>query len=364
MSKKKIEEEPITLDPKELAEEAGLIYVNDEKRGFTRSLKGEHFQFFDTKGNLIEDPKEIKRIRALAIPPAYKDVWICPKPNGHIQATGRDAKGRKQYRYHAKWREVSDETKYNKMIAFGQALPNIRKKINQDLAEKGLSKAKILATIVHLLEVTLIRVGNEEYVKENKSFGLTTFRNRHVDVNGTKITFKFRGKSGQSHTISINDKRVAKIVKNCKDLPGQELFEYLDENGNPTTISSTDVNEYLKNITNEPFTAKDFRTWAGTVLAVFALQEFQQFDSEVQAKKNIVQAIEKVAKKLGNTPSVCRKSYVHPEVFNAYLDGTLIKVIKQRAEHELVENLSELTAEEAAVLAFLKERLDQELKKQ
>ncbi|MCE5317060.1 MAG: DNA topoisomerase IB [Parachlamydia sp.] len=351
------------LEPEKKTKDAGLVYVNDQKPGITRALKGAHFKYYGTDGKVITDTDEIQRIRSLAIPPAYKDVWICPKPNGHIQATGRDSKGRKQYRYHARWKEVRDETKYNKMVAFAQSLPSLRKRINRDMALPGLPKEKVLATVVHLLEVTLIRIGNEEYVRENNSYGLTTMRNHHVDVDGTKIMFNFRGKSGKKFSISLQDKRLAKIVKRCKELPGQDLFEYIDDEGNPVSISSTDVNEYLQNMTNDHFTAKDFRTWAGTVLAYFALQKFQQFDTDVEAKKNIVQAIENVAKKLGNTPSVCRKCYVHPEVFHAYLDGTLIKTIKQRAEQEIVASLEDLSSEESAVLAFLQQRLEQELKK-
>lgn len=363
MIKKAKIEDIVSTDPVQMAENAGLIYMNDRKPGIRRKLKGDHFVFFGVSGKAITDEKEIKRIRALAVPPAYKDVWICPKPNGHLQATGIDAKGRKQYRYHARWREVSDETKYNKMIAFANALPSIRKRIKKDIALTGMPKEKVLAAVVHMLEITLIRVGNEEYARDNKSFGLTTFRNRHVDVEGTKVSFKFRGKSGQNHTISFSDRRLAKIVKQCRDIPGQDLFEYLNEDGEPVSVTSTDVNEYLNSITQEHFTAKDFRTWAGTVLAVFALQEFEHFDSEVQAKKNIVQAIEKVAKKLGNTPSVCRKCYIHPEVITAYLDGQLLETIKQRAEQELIHELSDLTPEEAAVLAFLQLRLEIEIKK-
>lgn len=357
MKKSKIKPEIITtLEPKEIAEYAGLVYVNDQKPGIQRKRQGGHFIYIDLNNKMIKDKKEIQRIQALAIPPAYTDVWICPKPNGHLQATGRDAKGRKQYRYHTRWREVSDETKYNKIIVFAQALPAIRKRVNQDIALPGMPKEKILATVVHLLEATLIRIGNEEYARENHSFGLTTLRNRHVDVEGNKISFKFRGKSGQHHVISLNNRRLAKIVKRCKDLPGHELFEYLNEKGEPISVSSTEVNDYLQMITDDHFTAKDFRTWAGTVLAVFALQEFQQFDTQVQAKKNIVQAIEKVAKKLGNTSSICRKCYIHPEVFNAYLDGTLAKTIKKRAKQKSVD-IPDLKPEEAAVLAFLQKRL-------
>jgi DNA topoisomerase-1 len=365
MKKTKFKEEANStiIEAKEMAESAGLVYVNDQKPGLKRESKGSHFVYIGLNHKAIKDKKTIKRIQALAIPPAYTDVWICPLPNGHLQATGRDAKGRKQYRYHTRWRAISDETKYHKMIAFARALPKIRKRIHQDLALPGIQKEKILATVVYLLEVTLIRVGNEAYAKENKSFGLTTLRNRHVEIEGTKIFFKFRGKSGQSHVISLKNPRLAKIVKKCRDLPGQDLFEYLDDTGNPVPVNSTEVNAYLKNITEDYFTAKDFRTWAGTVLATFALQEFQEFDTDVQAKKNIVRAIEKVAKKLGNTPTVCRKCYVHPEVFNGYLDGTLLQTIRQRAEQELTGSLHDLTPEEAAVLAFLQQRLELEIEK-
>lgn len=352
---KKMQSNPITeIAPQEIAEVAGLVYVNDQKPGITRRLKGDHFIFIGLDGKTITDEKEIQRIRTLAIPPAYTDVWISPKANGHIQATGRDAKGRKQYRYHKRWREVCDETKYTKMVAFAEVLPNIRKSINRDLALSGMQKEKILAAIVHLLETTLIRIGNEEYARDNHSYGLTTLRNKHVDVKGQKITFKFRGKSGQHHTIALNDRRLANIVKRCKDLPGQDLFEYIDDDDKPIPITSTDVNDYLQAITQDHFTAKDFRTWAGTVFAVFALQQFEQFDSPTQAKKNIVQAIEIVAKKLGNTPSICRKCYIHPEILNAYLEGKLLKLARQ--QEDLVETLADLTKEEMSVLAFIKER--------
>ncbi|WP_039359300.1 DNA topoisomerase IB [Candidatus Protochlamydia amoebophila] len=357
MKKIKIKPEACTeIDPKKLAEVANLTYVNNFKHGITRERKGKQFIYKDSNGKVIIDSNEIKRIQALAIPPAYTDVWICPSFNGHIQATGRDAKGRKQYRYHALWKEVSDETKYGKMIAFAQALPTIRKRIKRDLSLTEMSKEKILAVVVYLLEMTLIRVGNEAYAKENNSFGLTTLQNRHVSIEGTKMTFKFFGKSGKQHTITLYDKRLAKIVRRCKDLPGQELFEYMDENAMPVSISSTDVNEYLRMITNDHFTAKDFRTWAGTVLTVFALQEFEHFDSHAQAKRNIVQAIEKVAKKLGNTPAICRKSYVHPEVFNAYLDQTLFKMTKHPSKKS-VDLVMELSFEETYVLNFLKKRM-------
>jgi DNA topoisomerase-1 len=348
-------------DPVGSAKAAGLRYVNDRGPGIRRKRAGKHFSYVGTDGKPIRDPDELKRIRALAIPPAWTDVWISPLPRGHIQASGRDAKGRKQYRYHARWREVRDETKYARMIAFGQALPRIRERTDRDLSLPGLPREKILATVVSLLETTFIRVGNEEYARENKSFGLTTMRNRHVDVEGGEIEFKFRGKSGKDHNISIRDRQLARIVKRCQDLPGQELFQYLDENGDRQTVDSDDVNQYLQEITGQEFTAKDFRTWAGTMLATLALQEFETFDSEAQAKTNVLRAIESVAERLGNTPSVCRKSYVHPTVIDAYLEGTMLESLKQKAEQALSESLASLRPEEAAVMALLQQRLAREV---
>ncbi len=262
----------IVTDPEEAAEDAGLRYVNDEQPGYTRKQKGDDFEYFDSSGKPITDERRVLRIQRLAIPPAYTDVWICPWSNGHIQATGRDARGRKQYRYHEKWREARDETKYERMVVFGAALPKIRKRVQEDLALSGLPKNKVLATIISIMERTFIRVGNEEYARENKSYGLTTMRNRHVKVNGAKLRFNFRGKSGVEHQVDVADRRLARIVKKMQDLPGQELFGYLDE-GDDTVrdITSQDVNDYLREITGEDFTAKDFRTWAGTVLAAVAL---------------------------------------------------------------------------------------------
>ncbi len=344
------------------AREAGLRYVSDDMPAIRREKSGHGFRYRYPTGDVVKEAEVLGRIKSLAIPPAWKDVWICPDPAGHLQATGRDDRGRKQHRYHTRWREARDETKYTRMIAFGKALSRIRKKVVRDLSLPGLSRNKVLATVVRLLEVSLIRVGNEEYARDNDSFGLTTMRDRHVDVNGSTIEFHFRGKAGRWHKVDIRDRRLAKIVKRCQDLPGQELFQYLDGEGKRQDVKSTDVNDYLREISGEDFTAKDFRTWAGTVLGAMALREFERFDSKTQAKKNIVQAIENVAERLGNTPAVCRKCYVHPDVIDAYLDGTLIRTLKRRAEEQLATSLRSLNPEEAAVLGLLQQRLAREEK--
>ena len=348
-------------EPAIAARAARLRYVSDTRPGIRRKRAGTGFSYKWPDGSLVHDAETLRRIKALAIPPAWTDVWICPIPNGHLQATGRDAKGRKQYRYHSRWREMRDETKYARMIAFGEALPQIRKRVTHDLALPDLPRDKILATVVRLLETTLIRIGNEEYAKTNRSYGLTTLRNRHVDVSGATIRFQFRGKSGIAHTIDINDRRLARIVAHCKELPGAELFQYVDNDGVRQSVDSGDVNAYLRDITEQDFTAKDFRTWAGTVLAALALSEMEAVDSETQAKKNVVQAIERVAERLGNTPSVCRKCYVHPAVLDGYREGTMLEALKQRAEYEIVDTLAGLKPEEAAVLAFLQQRLAREV---
>jgi DNA topoisomerase-1 len=344
-------------DPELSAREAGLAYVHVDRPGITRHRAGKGFFYRDPKGDRITDEKTLARIKSLAIPPAWENVWICPSANGHIQATGRDARNRKQYRYHPRWREVRDETKYEHMIAFGKALPSIRERVEADLRRKGMPKEKVLATIVRLLETTLIRVGNDRYAKENKSFGLTTMRDRHVDVSGSTVHFEFKGKSGVKHEIELKDRRLAAIVKRSQELPGQELFQYLDDDGSRQTVSSDDVNAYLKEISGQDFTAKDFRTWAGTLLAAEALTGFETFDSEASAKKNVVQAIESVAARLGNTTTICRKCYVHPAVIDAYLDGDTVESIRQRADKELGDNLRDLPPEEAAVLMLLHDRL-------
>jgi DNA topoisomerase-1 len=357
-------EPTIISDPVEAAKFAGLRYVSDHKPGISRELRGDSFVYFDPKGNEITDEAALKRIRSLAIPPAYTDVWICPNPNGHIQATGRDARGRKQYRYHPRWRAVRDETKYGRMLAFGQALPKIRERVDQDLLLPGLPREKVLATVVRLLETTLIRVGNDEYAKTNKSYGLTTMRDKHVKIEGSTVSFTFTGKSGVKHEISIKDRKLAQIVKRSRDLPGYELFQYIDENGNRQDVTSDDVNSYLQEITGEHFTAKDFRTWAGTILCTVALQEIGPFEKDTQAKKNVVQAVERVAERLGNTKAVCRKSYIHPEVIDSYLEGTLLDTLIQRTEEELEESIKGLDAEETTVLAFLRRRLMSEAEKE
>ncbi|KLK94230.1 DNA topoisomerase I [Microvirga vignae] len=352
------------VDPRDAAETAGLIYVSDEEPGIRRRKSGKGFTYLHPDGKKVEDKETLDRIRSLAIPPAYTDVWICPKANGHIQATGRDVKGRKQYRYHPAFREVREGTKYERMLEFAKGLPEIRNTIDEHMSRRGLPREKVLATVVHLLENTLIRVGNEDYAKQNKSYGLTTLRDPHVTVDGSELRFQFKGKSGKTWKLRVKDRRVAKIVKACQDLPGQDLFQYLDENGEQQSITSSDVNAYLKEITGRDITAKDFRTWAGTVLAALALAEFEQFDSEAKAKKNIRAAIEQVSARLGNTPTICRKCYVHPEVFSCYLEGSLLLEIKEEIETELREDLPSLRPEEAAVLTLLQERLSREVEQQ
>jgi DNA topoisomerase I len=347
----------IVTDPVASARLAGLRYVSEDLPGIRRRRAGRGFVYFGSDGDRVREPETLRRIKALVIPPAWRDVWICPVATGHLQAVGRDARGRKQYRYHARWRQVRDETKYTRMLVFARALPRIRARVAEDLARPGLSRAKVLATVVRLLETTLIRVGNEEYVRANKSFGLTTLRARHVDVNGAELRFAFRGKGGKEHAVGVRDPRVARIVRRLQELPGQEVFQYLDADGSRRTIDSADVNAYLHEITGEDFTAKDFRTWAGTVLAALALAEVREFATPREAKRNVVRAIDRVAARLGNTPAICRKSYVHPEVLQAYLDGVTIDALKIRTERAIGEGLSGLDAEEGVVLGLLQQRL-------
>lgn len=337
------------------AEEAGLRYVGDDTPGITRRKTDRRWAYFDPKGARITDRKTIDRINTLAIPPAYTDVWICPNPRGHIQATGRDAKGRKQYRYHEKYREARDSNKYTHMLAFAETLPAIRAAVERDMAKRGLPREKVLATIVRLLEQTMIRVGNDEYSKANKSFGLTTLRDRHVDVEGSELKFRFKGKSGKSWDLKLKDRRVARIVRQSQDLPGQRLFQYLDADGERHEVTSGDVNRYLREISGQDITAKDFRTWTGTVLAALALAAAEEADSETAQKRTIKRAIEQVAATLGNTPTICRKCYVHPEVFNLYLDRALAIDLASDAEEKLAEG--GLDPAERAVLDMLKTRL-------
>jgi DNA topoisomerase-1 len=346
-----------TVPPPEAAKSAGLIYVSDERPGITRQKQGQGFVYRTADGQAVRDLDTLRRIRSLAIPPAWTHVWICPRENGHIQATGRDARGRKQYRYHPRWREVRDEVKYNRVLGFGAALPRIRRRVAADLRRRGMIREKVLATVVRLLETTLIRVGNDEYAQQNGSYGLTTMRNRHAKVRGGHITFEFKGKSGKRHRVDVEDPQIARLVRRCQDLPGQELFGYLNGDGVVHNITSEDVNAYLREIAGADFSAKDFRTWAGTVLAAIALREFEQFTSRREAKQNVTRAIEAVAKMLGNTPAICRKCYIHPEILDGYLSGQTIATIQQRAEQRLRKSLAKLRPEEAAVMMYLHERL-------
>ena len=360
----------VVTDPVESAKEAGLRYVSDATPGIVRKRHGKSFRYVGPDGKPVRDAETLARIKSLVIPPAWNDVWICSSPKGHLQASGRDARGRKQSRYHPRWREVRDETKYERMLLFGAALPIIREHVEQDLARPGLPRLKVLATIVRLMETTLIRVGNAEYARENHSYGLTTMRNRHARVSGSKVTFDFKGKSGVRHTIDVNDRRLARIVKRCHDLPGYELFQYLDDDGQVRAVDSADVNEYLHEISGQDFTAKDFRTWAGTVLACSLLQEFEQFQSQTEAKRNVVQAIKSVAARLGNTPSVCRKCYVHPAVLDSYFAGSLlasplanplagpmVEPLERRVEAELDDSFAALRQEESSLMQLLHKRV-------
>jgi DNA topoisomerase-1 len=345
------------VDPVDAAQSAGLTYVNDDEPGIRRRKSGKGFTYVDAKGRTIKDPDELRRLKALAVPPAYTDVWISPDPNGHIQATGRDARGRKQYRYHPKFREVRDSTKFEHLVAFAEALPEIRERVDADMRKRKLGREKVLATVVHLLETTLIRVGNPDYARQNQTHGLTTLDEDHVDVTGDSLRFVFRGKGGKEWKLKVRDRRVARTVRLLEDLPGQRLFQWVDEDGRHHSVESADVNAYLREITGRDITAKDFRTWGGTVLAALALKEFEGFDSQAKAKKNLKAAIEHVAARLGNTPTICRKCYVHPEILSAYLEGALAESVTREAERALSGELEGLEPEEAAVLAMLRARL-------
>jgi DNA topoisomerase I len=347
------------LDPRAAAAAAQLRHTLDDRPGITRHKARSGFDYRRPDGSLVRDLATLRRIKSIVIPPAWTYVWINPDPQGHIQATGRDQRGRKQYRYHSRWREVRDESKYNKVLAFARALPLIRARVAADLRRHGLPRERVLAAVVRLLELTLFRIGNSEYAKSNKSFGLTTLRSRHARIKGGHIHLSFRGKGGTHYETDINDPRVARIVKSCRDLPGHELFQYLDDSGDRHTISSTEVNTYLREITGEDITAKDFRTWAGTNLAALALREFKRVDSEAMRKKAVVRAVERVAKNLGNTPAICRRCYIHPAIFEGFLDGSLLATLADQTGRYLAREIEGMSAEEAAVVAFLRLRLDE-----
>lgn len=341
----------------ESAEAAGLRYVTDGTPGIRRQRRGRGFAYIGIDGAVIRDAEELERIRKLVIPPRWTDVWICPNPSGHLQVTARDARGRKQYRYHPRYRAVRDETKFGRMIAFSEILPRIRERVEHDIALPELARDKVLATVVWLLERTLIRVGNDEYARDNGSFGLTTLRRRHVTVSGAKLRFEFRGKSGIPHSVAITDRRIARIVQRCQELPGQELFQYLDADGRRQSVDAGDINEYLRRITGRQVTAKDFRTWAGTTLAAAALREMGPFTSEKQAKANIVASIDQVSKRLGNTRAVCRKYYVHPVILEAYFDGiTIPPTPGDSRQLRTVNGPAALRRDELAVVELLRQR--------
>jgi DNA topoisomerase-1 len=343
----------IISDPVDSAKAAGLRYVTDAKPGIQRHKRGSGFRYVGPDGGPIRDHETLARIKSLVIPPAWQEVWICVFPYGHLQATGRDARGRKQSRYHRRWREVRDETKYGRMLLFGNALPVIRKRVVHDLSLTGLPREKVLATIVRLIETTFIRVGNAAYARENKSFGLTTMRTRHLSIHGNTLTFDFQGKSGVHHTIDLQNRHLATIVKRIQDLPGYELFQYVDEEGGRHAIDSSDVNDYLREMTGEHFTAKDFRTWAGTVLTAMMLRKFEPYETQTQAKKNVVEAIKAVAEHLGNTPAICRKCYVHPAVLEHYFSGAMLEGVEAKVAEQGDHKLVKLRDEENALLHLL-----------
>jgi DNA topoisomerase I len=352
-----ISEIQTVIDACEAAASSGLAYVSDDGPGIRRKKAGKGFVYFQPAGARLSDPATLARLKSLAVPPAWTDVWMCPSADGHIQATGRDARGRKQYRYHPAFREMRESVKFEHLLAFANVLPKIRARVAEDMARRGLAREKVLAAVVHLLETTLIRVGNDDYARQNKSYGLTTLRNRHVVIEGSEIRFRFIGKSGKQWSLKLRDRRVAKIIRACQELPGQDLLQYFDEAGKVRAVSSGDVNCYLREIAGQDVTAKDFRTWAGTVLAALALKELEIFETAAQAKRNVRTAIAQVSLRLGNTPTICRKCYIHPEVLSAYLEGELALEIKSEVESELIGELARLQPEEAALLAMLRSRL-------
>jgi DNA topoisomerase-1 len=335
---------------------AGLRHSTDDRPGITRRRAGRGFAYTAPDGSPVRDPETLGRIRSIVIPPAWTDVWICPWPNGHLQATGRDAKGRKQYRYHPRFRAHRDESKFERMLAFARALPAIREQVDADLARPGLPREKVVAAVVRLLELTLIRVGNDEYARLNRSFGLTTLRDRHAEIQGSRIRFRFRGKSGRQHEVGLRDRRLAGVVKRCRDMPGQELFQYVGADGEPHDVASEDVNDYLAAIA-PGVTAKDFRTWAGTVLAWRALGALGDGRTERERRKNVAAALERTAENLGNTPAVAKSAYVHPAVVDAYLDGRLRAALIDAAEDGDQPPGATDPDEERAVMALLRARL-------
>lgn len=338
-------------------EVADLRYINDDEPGIRRLKSGKSFRYVDAAGRPVRDRVTLQRIRNLAVPPAYTDVWICPDPLGHIQATARDARGRKQYRYHARWIAVRDADKFDRLVAFSKTLPRIRARVGADMQGTGLTRNRVLACLVHLLDTTLIRVGNNEYAKQNKSFGLTTLRDRHVVVESGEIRFLFKGKSGKEWNLKLKDRRLARLVKACQDIPGQRLFQYYDENGDRRPVTSGDVNAYIRDVAGAEFSAKDFRTWAGTVLAFHALCEIQSDQDAADRKRRFADAIRQVAGRLGNTPAVCRRCYVHPEVCNAFLEGIGISELVM-PERTAVDDPASLPPDEAIVLRFLEQKRD------
>ena len=347
--------EVLNLEPENSAKLAGLHYVKADSLKISRQKVGRGFSYFNHKGDRISDEQELTRLKSVKVPPAVTDVLLCHLPNGHLQATGRDAKRRKQYYYHPEWRKVRSQHKFNRMLLFGASLPKIRATTEKHLAQRKLSKQKVTAAVIQLLETTLIRIGNDQYAKKNRSFGLTTLRDRHTEIKGSKIKFEFRGKSGVDHEIELKDRKLANLIKKCQEIPGYEIFKYYNESGDRQFLDSGDVNQYLQQITGQDFTAKDFRTWMGTVIAAIELDELGEFDSEKQAKKNVTQAIKRVAKQLGNRPATCRKYYVHPAILEAYQDGSLLELMAHTAD--LPSETNGLNPEEQVVLNIIKKAL-------
>lgn len=344
--------EKIGRDPQITAKAAGLRYVSDSSRGYTRKRSGKGFSFYDADGKLVKDEELIQRFNKLVIPPAYTNVWISPYENGHLQVTGTDAMGRKQYRYHPDWNKLRNQSKYHRLQLFASYLPAIRKQVDKDLNRQNLDHEKVVALVVRIMELTSIRVGNESYKKLYGSFGLTTLMNKHVKIEGSDINFEFKGKKGVFHKVSLHSRKLARLIKQCRDIPGKELFQYFDDEGNKHSIGSGDVNDYLKGITGEDFTAKDFRTWAGSVSALYAFKEAGEFDTVTECKKKIVSVLDEVAINLGNTRTVCKKYYVHPTVIKSYEEGTIFKYISKLDEDKDV-NVVELNTAERALLDLL-----------